>query len=93
MISCSIISVGVIGVGHLGQHHARLYASLAGSVLAGVADAVDPAKVWGGLDLSRRRAIVEVLLDVVILRTGRGGPRRKGETVFDPESIEITWKR
>ncbi len=72
---------------------ARLGAASRGSVLAGVADAVDPAKVWGGLDLSRRRAIVEVLLDVVILRTGRGGPRRKGETVFDPESIEITWKR
>src|SRR5881409_91517 len=33
--------VGVIGVGHLGQHHARLYASLAGAVLAGVVDA-DP---------------------------------------------------
>src|SRR2546429_2963418 len=35
------IRVGVIGVGHLGQHHARLYASLAGAVLAGVVDA-DP---------------------------------------------------
>ncbi|MGH7207381.1 MAG: gfo/Idh/MocA family oxidoreductase, partial [Nitrospiraceae bacterium] len=33
------LRVGVIGVGHLGQHHARLYASLAGSVLAGVVDA------------------------------------------------------
>ncbi|MEK6617621.1 MAG: Gfo/Idh/MocA family oxidoreductase [Nitrospirota bacterium] len=32
------IRVGVIGVGHLGQHHARLYASLPGAVLVGVAD-------------------------------------------------------
>src|SRR5947199_6026992 len=32
------LRVGVIGVGHLGQHHARLYASLPGSVLAGVMD-------------------------------------------------------
>ncbi|HSF68578.1 MAG TPA: Gfo/Idh/MocA family oxidoreductase [Nitrospiraceae bacterium] len=29
---------GVIGVGHLGQHHARLYASLPGSQLIGVVD-------------------------------------------------------
>jgi len=29
---------GVIGVGHLGQHHARLYASLPGARLVGVSD-------------------------------------------------------
>lgn len=29
---------GVIGVGHLGQHHARLYASIPGVTLAGVTD-------------------------------------------------------
>ncbi len=33
------LRVGVIGVGHLGQHHARLYASLPGSRLVGVVDA------------------------------------------------------
>ena len=32
------IRAGVIGVGHLGQHHARLYASLPGAQLIGVAD-------------------------------------------------------
>ena len=32
------LRVGVIGVGHLGQHHARLYAALSGATLAGVAD-------------------------------------------------------
>lgn len=30
--------VGVIGVGHLGQHHARIYASLPGAKLVGVTD-------------------------------------------------------
>lgn len=30
--------IGVIGVGHLGQHHARLYASMPGAQLVGVAD-------------------------------------------------------
>ena len=32
------LRAGVIGVGHLGQHHARLYASLPGSSLVGVVD-------------------------------------------------------
>lgn len=32
------LRVGVIGVGHLGQHHARLYATLPGSMLVGIAD-------------------------------------------------------
>lgn len=33
------LRTGVIGVGHLGQHHARLYASLPGSALVGIVDA------------------------------------------------------
>ncbi len=32
------LPVGVIGVGHLGQHHARVFAELPGTRLAGVAD-------------------------------------------------------
>jgi predicted dehydrogenase len=37
------LRVGVIGVGSLGQHHARVYTELPGVILAGVADA-DPAR-------------------------------------------------
>ena len=33
------LRAGVIGVGHLGQHHARHYATLSGVTLAGVCDA------------------------------------------------------
>jgi len=32
------IAVGVVGVGHLGRHHARIYASMPGVRLVGVAD-------------------------------------------------------
>lgn len=32
------VRVGVVGVGYLGQHHARIYASMSGVALAGVAD-------------------------------------------------------
>ena len=34
-----MIRVGVLGVGNLGQHHARNYANLAGCTLVGVVDA------------------------------------------------------
>jgi site-specific DNA recombinase len=74
---------------------AQLAAMTRGSVLAGVADAADPAKVWAGLDLSRKRAIVDVLINVVILpaHKGRRPGWRAGETYFDPDTISITWKR
>jgi site-specific DNA recombinase len=73
----------------------QLAAASRGSVLAGVADAADPAKVWAGLDLSRKRAIIDVLIDVVILpaHKGRRAGWRAGDTYFDPDSIKITWKR
>ncbi len=37
------VRVGVVGVGSLGQHHARVYATLAGCSLAGICDA-DPGR-------------------------------------------------
>jgi hypothetical protein len=32
-------------------------------------------------------------MTVAILRTKRGGARRKGESTFDHESVRIDWKR
>lgn len=74
---------------------AALAATTAGSVLAGVADAPDPAQVWRGLDLSRKRAIVDVLVEVVILpaHKGRRAGWRPGETYFDPATVQVTWRR
>jgi predicted dehydrogenase len=37
------VKVGVVGVGHLGQHHARVYSELPGVELVGVVDS-DPAR-------------------------------------------------
>ncbi len=36
--STSMLRVGVIGVGHLGRHHARIFAGIEGVALVGVAD-------------------------------------------------------
>ena len=38
-MSTRMLRVGVVGVGHLGQHHARILSGLAGVELVGVADA------------------------------------------------------
>jgi site-specific DNA recombinase len=74
---------------------AQLGAMTAGSVLAGVADAVDPEAVWRGLDLSRKRAIVSTLMTVTILpaRRGRRPGWRTGESYFDPATVRIEPKR
>jgi site-specific DNA recombinase len=73
----------------------QLAASSRGSVLAGVVDAPDPAKVWAGLDLSRRRAIIDVLAVVTILpaRRGRRPGWKAGESYFDESTVEIIPKR
>ena len=45
----SIERVGVVGVGHLGQHHARVYTELLDARLIGVADSdVERARLIGG---------------------------------------------
>jgi hypothetical protein len=77
------------------QITAQLAATSRGSVLAGVADAADPAKVWHGLDLSRQRAIVDTLMTVTILpaKRGRRVGWRAGESYFDPATVKIEPKR
>ncbi|WP_326546095.1 recombinase family protein [Mycolicibacterium sp. ND9-15] len=54
-------------------------------VLGDLVKSGDPAKVWAALTPQQRRAVVDLLVEVRILRT-TSGPR------FDPESVEITWK-
>jgi DNA invertase Pin-like site-specific DNA recombinase len=77
------------------QITAELAAASRGSVLAGVVDAPDPAKVWVVLDLSRRRAIIDTLASVTILpaRKGRRPGWRAGESYFDPATVRIEPKR
>jgi DNA invertase Pin-like site-specific DNA recombinase len=66
----------------------------AGSVLSGVADAADVAKAYDACDLSRRRAIVDLLMVVTLKRSRRGRPRgwESGGSYFDPSSVEFTPK-
>ncbi len=60
----SAIRAGVVGAGHLGYHHARLYASLPGVILVGVVDsapekAARAAEEFGGSALDSVEALLE----------------------------------
>jgi site-specific DNA recombinase len=72
---------------------AELSALAQGSVLSGVADAVDIAKAFDACDLSRKRAIVGLLMTVTLKRSRRGRPagwrREDGGSYFDPASVVI----
>jgi predicted dehydrogenase len=52
------LRVGVIGVGHLGHHHARLYASLPGATLVGVTD-LDPQRAQSVADRYNTKAFAD----------------------------------
>lgn len=56
-------------------------------VLTGLVGATDVKADWDGLSLDRKRAVVDVLCTVTILRTGRTGRR-----AFDPETVRIEWR-
>ncbi len=53
------VRMGVIGVGYLGQHHARLYAELPGAVLAGVTD-INPERARAIGDRYRTRVFPDL---------------------------------
>lgn len=67
--------------------------------LAGIVGAPDVAALWfgtredrsDGLDLGRRRAVLDALATVTVLKAGRG--RREGGDYFDPASVKIDPKR
>lgn len=55
------------------------------SIITEVANSEDVESAWWGLDIERRRLILDTLMRVTILPVGRGGAQRG----FDPESVKI----
>jgi site-specific DNA recombinase len=90
---------GVLSAADLKVRHARLAEQLADvqarlrsaaghSPVADLAGRPDAAEVWAGLDLGRRRAILETLAIVWVL------PLQKppGRAPFDPTSVWVEWR-
>lgn len=55
----------------------------------------DPARVWEGLGLDMRRAVVMALMEVTVLPQPRGRPPgwQPGQPYFDPDCVRIRWVR
>ncbi|MDQ3762146.1 MAG: recombinase family protein [Actinomycetota bacterium] len=74
----------------IGQQLAVIEAQIADagkvSVLGGLVGATDVRAVWGGLDIDRRRAVIDALMSITLHSPGRGA------RVFDPATVVITPK-
>lgn len=66
---------------------ARLSTSKATRKLSGLIDAEDMRAQWDSYSIDEQRLIIDTLVDVVIMPSGKGSARR-----FDPEKIVITFK-
>jgi predicted dehydrogenase len=68
------IQCGVVGVGRMGRHHARIYAQSGGAELIGVVDAKPGAaravvEEWGGAAFSTVRDMIEAGVQAVTIAT------------------------
>ena len=73
------------GSDRLAEIEAQLAASASTSALAPFAAAGEARAVWEGLDVARRRAVIDALTPVILHPAGRGA------RVFDPGTVEIPW--
>jgi hypothetical protein len=80
--------------GRLAECEDQLVTAGRGDALAGLVGVADPGAAWGGLDLHRRRAVVDTLMTVTVHRTRKGRPRgwTPGSSYFDPSTVGIEWK-
>jgi DNA invertase Pin-like site-specific DNA recombinase len=72
----------------------RIDASLMVDALGAFRGAEDPAGVWEGLDLDRRRKVIERLVaSITVNPAPKGRPKgwEPGQPYFDAESIEVAW--
>jgi hypothetical protein len=67
------------------QKQARLQAPDR-AVLKGLVGRPNVEEVWNNLELSRKRAVIDLLMSVYIHPCGRGG------RYFRPETLEIRWR-
>ncbi len=56
------------------------------SALGDLVTAGDVRSVWDGLDLDRRRAVIDALMAITLHPPGRGA------RTFRPETVEVAWR-
>lgn len=73
----------------------RIDAALMVDALGAFRGAEDPASVWEGLDLDRRRNVIERLVaSITVNPAPKGRPKgwEPGQPYFHAESIEVAWR-
>ena len=67
---------------------------------AGRADVIapllqDPERVWVGLEIEQRVAVIDALITITIMPSPKGRPAgwKPGTSYFQPEYIKVEWKR
>lgn len=79
---------GVVGVGRMGRHHARVYAQLDGAALVGVVDA-DPdrsrsiTEQWGGTTFDTVQGLIDAGVDAVTIATPTVHHRDAAESLLE----------
>ena len=73
-MSSEVIRCGVVGVGRMGRHHARIYAQMPEAELVGVVDAdverrEDITSEWGGRPLETVRELIDQGVQAVTIAT------------------------
>lgn len=87
MSNSSKLRCGVVGVGRMGRHHARVYAQTENAELVGVVDqnaeaAKDIAETWGGAALSTVDDLVALGVDAVTIATPTTNHRAAAEKLL-----------
>ncbi|HEY8588522.1 MAG TPA: hypothetical protein VIL55_03110, partial [Naasia sp.] len=76
--------------GRLDHVEADLTAAAAGDPLADLVGAADVGAMWAGLDIGRRRSVLDVVATVTVLPSD--GTRGPGGIMFNPAFVRIDWK-
>lgn len=87
-MSHSTLRCGVIGVGRMGRHHARVYAQMSDAELVGVVDrdlsrATDIVEEWGGTAWDSIEDLIEAGVDAVTIATPTTHHREAAEQLLE----------
>jgi hypothetical protein len=83
-----VITANDVGNARLAEIAQELEEAAQENVLAPLVAASNVAGVWEDMDLSRKRAVIKILMTITLRSPGRGARR-----AFDPSTVEVDWNQ